>query len=141
MRTLNTCKFHTCIPASPCPSVAAGDRAHTLHPGELPVAPSGLALSRAGALGPAPASSVLLTWWHSTRACLDQSALTPGSTRSNVELRRSAKTQPDFKHCSPHRKNPHPVTIQFLPDTKKCFTQRTVKLKAMNHTPHLCKGC
>lgn len=121
-----------------------GDRPHTLHSGELPVAPPGLALSRAGALGSPPASSVLLTQWHLTCARLDQSALTPGSTHrdsSNAELRRSAKTQPYFKHCSPHRKNPHPVIIQFLPDAKRCFTKRTVKLKAMNHTPHLCKGC
>lgn len=144
MRTLNTFKFHTRIPARPCPSVAVRVRPHTLHPGELPGAPPGLALSRAGALESAPASSMLLPWWHSTRACLDQSASTPGSTRRdsrNAELRRSAKIQPYFKHCSPHRKNPHPVTIQFLPDTKRCFTQRTVKLKAMNHTPHLCKAC
>lgn len=33
------------------------------------------------------------------------------------------------------------LIIQFLPDTERCFTKRTVKLKAMNHTPHLCKGC
>lgn len=49
-------------------------------------------------------------------------------------------TQSTCKHCSSHRKNPHPVNHPIPPMHQRCFIARTMKLKATNHTPHLCKA-